>query len=439
MTPLAALLRRRIAESGPLSVADYMAEVLGHPEHGYYATRDPLGVAGDFTTAPEISQVFGELIGAWCVEVWRAMDAPDAVLVVELGPGRGTLAADARRTWRQIAPEFAAVARLHLVETSPVLRARQQTVLAAAATPRTWHTTLAEVPDGPMILLANEFFDALPIRQYVRRGDGWRERLVGMAPAGESFVFVDGPATELPHDMNSPALDTADEGAILEFCHPAEALAADIGTRLADHGGAALIVDYGPAHSALGETLQAVRSHHYADPLAAPGQADLSHHVDFRRLRVAAERAGARAWGPIPQGLFLGRLGLAARAEALVAAAPSASQADAIRERRPPAHSSGANGGVVQGNGHSPSEPAGAAGIRGRPYLKRLAPRETDRPARLPMHRVVRGVGHHVEAVGHPIGVVEERGDVADVEDVPVGEAEIAQPLAVGLADLMRG
>ncbi len=230
MTPLAALLRRRIAESGPLSVADYMAEVLGHPEHGYYATRDPLGVAGDFTTAPEISQVFGELIGAWCVEVWRAMDAPDAVLVVELGPGRGTLAADARRTWRQIAPAFAVVARLHLVETSPVLRARQQTALAAAATPRTWHTTLAEVPDGPMILLANEFFDALPIRQYVRRGDGWRERLVGMAPAGESFVFVDGPATDLPHDMNSPALDTADEGAILELCHPAEALAADIGS-----------------------------------------------------------------------------------------------------------------------------------------------------------------------------------------------------------------
>jgi NADH dehydrogenase [ubiquinone] 1 alpha subcomplex assembly factor 7 len=330
--PLAALLRRRIAESGPLSVAEYMDEALGNAEHGYYATHDPLGAAGDFITAPEISQVFGELIGAWCAEVWRAMGAPNPVRVVELGPGRGTLAADARRTWRQVAPALAMAARLHLVETSPVLRARQRAALATAETAPAWHAALAEVPNGPMILLANEFFDALPVRQYVRRACAWYERLVGIASRGEGFVFVDGPATDLPHDMNSPALDTADEGAILELCHPAEALAADIGTRLADHGGAALIVDYGPAHSALGETLQAVRSHHYADPLAAPGQADLSHHVDFRRLRVAAERAGARAWGPIPQGLFLGRLGLAARAEALVAAAQSTSQAEAIRE-----------------------------------------------------------------------------------------------------------
>jgi NADH dehydrogenase [ubiquinone] 1 alpha subcomplex assembly factor 7 len=336
VTPLAAVLRRRIAESGSLSVADYMAEALGHPEHGYYATRDPLGAAGDFTTAPEISQVFGELIGAWCVEVWRAMGAPNPVRLVELGPGRGTLIADAGRTWRQVAPEFTLAARLHLVETSPVLRARQRAALAAAVTQPTWHATLAEVPEGPMILLANEFFDALPVRQYVRRGDGWRERLVGMAPTGGSFAFVDGvdPAGALEasgEDVRRPLSGVAD-GEILELCPAAEALAADIGTRLADHGGAAFIVDYGPAHSALGETLQAVRGHHYADPLAAPGQADLSHHVDFQRLRVAAERAGARAWGPIPQGLFLGRLGLAARAEALVAAAPSTSQAEAIRE-----------------------------------------------------------------------------------------------------------
>lgn len=196
MTQLAALLRRRIADSGPLSLADYMAEALGHPEHGYYATGDPLGAAGDFTTAPEISQVFGELIGAWCVEVWRAMGAPNPIRLVELGPGRGTLAADAGRTWRRIAPEFASAARLHLIETSAVLRARQRETLAAAATPPAWHAMLAEMPGGPMILLANEFFDALPLRQYVRRGGGWRERLVGLGPAGESFAFVDGPIVD---------------------------------------------------------------------------------------------------------------------------------------------------------------------------------------------------------------------------------------------------
>jgi NADH dehydrogenase [ubiquinone] 1 alpha subcomplex assembly factor 7 len=337
VTPLAALLRRRIAESGPLSVADYMAEALGHPEHGYYATRDPLSAAGDFTTAPEISQVFGELIGAWCVEVWQAMGVPDPVRVVELGPGRGTLAADARRTWQQVAPAFALAARLHLVETSPALRARQQAALAAAAMPPAWHAAFAEVPDGPMILLANEFFDALPVRQYVRRGGGWRERLVGPGPAGESFAFVDGPIVDLATVLKASDEDVrqqfepAAEGEILELCHSAESLAAGIGARLTEHGGAALIVDYGPARSALGETLQAVRGHRYADPLAAPGQADLSHHVDFQRLRAATERAGARAWGPVAQGLLLGRLGLAARAEALAAAAPSAQRAEAIR------------------------------------------------------------------------------------------------------------
>jgi NADH dehydrogenase [ubiquinone] 1 alpha subcomplex assembly factor 7 len=337
VTPLGAPLRRRIADSGPLSLADYMAEALGHPEYGYYATRDPLGAAGDFTTAPEISQVFGELIGAWCVEVWRAMGAPDPVLVVELGPGRGTLVADAGRTWRRIAPEFASAARLHLIEINPILRARQRETLAAVATPLAWHAKLAEVPGGPMILLANEFFDALPLRQYVRRGDGWRERLVGTAPSHESFAFVDGPIVDPAAVLEAAGEDVrrqfeaAADGEIVELCPMAESLAADIGARLVDHGGAALVVDYGPTRSALGDTLQAVCGHRYADPLAAPGGADLSHHVDFARLRAAAERRGARVWGPIPQGLLLGRLGFAARAEALAAATPSASRAEAIR------------------------------------------------------------------------------------------------------------
>jgi NADH dehydrogenase [ubiquinone] 1 alpha subcomplex assembly factor 7 len=319
VTPLAALLRRRIAEDGPLSLAEYIAEALGHDEHGYYAHRDPLGVSGDFTTAPEISQVFGELIGAWCVEIWRRMNAPDPVQVVELGPGRGTLLADAVRIWRRMAPEFAQAVRLHLVETSKALRARQRTALAAVSLqPTTWHDRLADVPERPMILLANEFFDALQIHQYVRRDRAWRERLVGLAPVGDGFLFIDGPVVELSDAQSEPG---AMEGAILELCPEAEMLAADIGARVAAQGGAALIIDYGAARSALGDTLQAVRGHRYADPLAEPGEADLSHHVDFQRLRRAAEHAGAVAFGPISQGLFLGRLGIADRAEALVRAA----------------------------------------------------------------------------------------------------------------------
>jgi NADH dehydrogenase [ubiquinone] 1 alpha subcomplex assembly factor 7 len=330
VTPLAALLHRRIAENGPLSVAEYMTAALGHDEHGYYARRrDPLGAAGDFTTAPEISQVFGELIGAWCVEVWRRMNAPDRVRVVELGPGRGTLLADASRIWRRIAPDFADAVRLHLVETSSALRARQGTALAAVPWLRwrTWHARLAEVPEGPMILLANEFFDALPVHQYVRCEEAWRERLVGLAPVGDSFVFIDGSIVELADTQSGPS---APEGAILELCPEAEALAADIGARVAAHSGAALIIDYGPSRSALGESLQAARGHQYADPLAEPGEADLSHHVDFQRLRRAAEQAGARTFGPIPQGLLLGRLGIAARAAALARAATSPELVDAI-------------------------------------------------------------------------------------------------------------
>ena len=330
MTPLAALLRRRIDESGPLTIAEYMTDALGHDEHGYYTTRDPFGASGDFTTAPEISHVFGELIGAWCVEVWRTMNAPDPVRVVELGPGRGTLLADAGRIWRRMAPELAAAARLHLVETSPALRARQQAMLAELR-PRplaAWHTRLAEVPEGPTILLANEFFDGLPIHQYVRRNDAWRERLVGLASAGDGFALVEGPVIELA-DAGDELV--AAEGKIKELCPAAEALVADIGVRVAGHRGAALVIDYGPSRNAFGDTLQAVRRHRHADPLAEPGLTDLSHHVDFQRLCQAAERAGARTFGPIPQGLLLGRLGIGERTEALANAASSPQRADVIR------------------------------------------------------------------------------------------------------------
>ena len=328
----AALLRERIAAAGPLSVADYMAAALDHPDFGYYATRDPLGRGGDFVTAPEISQIFGELLGAWCVAVWQAMGAPAPVRLVELGPGCGTLLADAWRAWRRTARDLTGAARLHLVETSPRLRARQQDELSRLepAPVAAWHLRFAEIPPGPVILIANEFFDALPIRQYVCRGDRWRERLVGLAEDGAGFAFVDGNVvgTSVLHAL--AALPEPGDGAIFELCPAAEALAGEIGARLARDGGGALIVDYGHRHSAAGETLQAVRAHRFADPLVGPGDADLSHHVDFERLATAAVAAGARAIGPVPQGLFLGRLGIAARAEALAAAAASPAQAEAI-------------------------------------------------------------------------------------------------------------
>ena len=339
MTPLEGLLRQRIAAEGALPVAQFMAAVLGHPEHGVYMQRDPLGQSGDFVTAPEISQVFGELIGAWCAAVWQMMGAPDPLPLVELGPGRGTLLADVWRTLNAVAKPMAAALRLHLVESSPPLRTRQQATLAglSPSVAATWHARadegLAALPDGPFILLANEFFDALPIQQFVRCEGAWHERLIDVAPGGEGLSFVLGPAADPPVELSFAA--SARDGDILELCPEAERLAGHIAARLAAPasgcGSAALIVDYGPARSGFGDTLQAVGGHRIVDPLTAPGEADLSHHVDFERLRAAAERAGARCFGPIAQGLFLCRLGAGVRADALAARAPSVEAADAIR------------------------------------------------------------------------------------------------------------
>ncbi len=313
-TELARLLGRRIAEAGPISVADFMAEALGHPEHGYYMTRDPLGSAGDFITAPEISQVFGELIGLWCADMWRSRVAPRPAALVELGPGRGTLMADALRATR-VLPEFAETLSVHLVETSPALQNMQRRTLAAS--PVRWHRSLQSVPDGPALLVANEFFDALPVHQFELTVDGWRERMIGLAPDGGGLQFIPGPAPApdslLPPDTRA----VAQVGDIAEICPAGIALAAEIGRRVAGNGGAALIVDYGHAVSAPGETLQAVRGHRTADPLDAPGEADLTAHVDFAALSRAATDAGAAVYGPVPQGLFLSRLGIAERVERL--------------------------------------------------------------------------------------------------------------------------
>lgn len=317
MSPLGQLIKERIASEGPISLATFIALAMTHPEHGYYTTRDPLGRGGDFITAPEISQIFGEMIGLWAVDVWRAMGQPSSLQLVELGPGRGTMLADALCAIAAAEPAFLESAELHLIEPSPALRQIQERRLVHVKP--IWHARLAEVGDGTVIVLANEVFDALPIRHYVRSGTSWRERLVGSDDAEQGLAFVLGPDVnpELPVNF-----DAVDEGAIVEICQAGEALAAEIAARIAASGGAVLIIDYGHSHSHPGDSLQAVRGHAYASVLDAPGEADLTHHVDFEALSTAARSAGVKVHGPIPQGLFLGRLGAAQRAEALAKAEP---------------------------------------------------------------------------------------------------------------------
>lgn len=318
MTPLAGILARQIAATGPMSLAEYMAACLGHPEHGYYTTRDPLGTRGDFTTAPEISQLFGEMLGLALAQAWIDQGRPAPFTLAELGPGRGTLMADALRVTRDV-PGFAQAARVHLVETSAALRAVQAATLA---TTPTWHDSVETLPDAPLFLVANEFFDALPIRQFQRVGDGWAERMVGLD--GDRLAL--GQSTPAPLAALEHRLADTPEGGIVETRAPAEAIAAEVGARIASRGGAALIGDYGDWRSR-GDTLQAVAGHAPADPFAAPGQADLTAHVDFEALALAA--APARCTPLVPQGVFLERLGITERARSL-AKGRNAEEVDAI-------------------------------------------------------------------------------------------------------------
>jgi SAM-dependent MidA family methyltransferase len=304
---LEALIREKIASAGPMRLDEFMALCLGHPEHGYYATRDPLGAAGDFVTAPEISQMFGELLGAWMAEAWVAQGRASPFVLVELGPGRGTLMRDALRVAGRV-EGFAEAAQLWLVETSPVLRRSQADVLADAA-PR-WAAGVAELPPGPLIAVANEFFDALPIRQFQRVDALWRERSVGQAGGGLAFLW--GAPRPDPH-LDARFSEAAD-GAVVEVSPGAEAIASALGARIAAAGGAALVIDYGN-WDGTGNTLQAVAGHARADPLQSPGCADLTAHVRFRALAEAGRPA--RAYGPMAQGVFLERLGVTARARAL--------------------------------------------------------------------------------------------------------------------------
>lgn len=312
MTPLATDLIARIRQTGPITVAQYMAECLTHPLHGYYTRKDPLGVAGDFTTAPEISQMFGELVGLCLAETWIQQGRPDPFVLAELGPGRGTLMADALRATRSV-PGFHEAMTLALVEISPSLRAAQSDRLAEYA-PR-WLDGIAELAtlEAPVFAIANEFFDALPVRQFLRNGQGWRERVVGVDDKN-ALAFGLSPAMS-PPDLAHRLEDTA-EGDLVEHGEPAIACAATLGQLIADRGGAALIVDYGDWRS-LGDTLQAVSSHQSVSPLAAPGDTDLTVHVDFEAIANAATAAGARHSRVTPQGVFLERLGITPRAQSL--------------------------------------------------------------------------------------------------------------------------
>lgn len=298
---LKARMLARIARMGPMSLADYMAECLHDPTFGYYATRDPFGTKGDFITAPEVSQMFGELIGLWLAQVWMDQGA-GKVALVELGPGRGTLMADILRATKGV-PGFHDAITVYLVEASPVLRAAQTKALAGYAP--TFHDSLGDVPEGPMLLVANEFFDALPIRQFQMSEHGdWQERQIG----AEGDALIWGLAPPAPLDTR----DGFTPGMILETCAPAEAIAQEVGRRVAQ-GGAALIVDYGDWHST-GDTFQAITGHAFADPLEVPGEADLTAHVAFEPIARAADVA---ACALTTQGVFLERLGITARAQAL--------------------------------------------------------------------------------------------------------------------------
>jgi len=301
MTPLADLLIRRIRATGPITLADYMADCLLHPDHGYYATRDPFGTAGDFITAPEISQMFGELVGLALAQSWLDQGAPSPFTLAELGPGRGTLMADLLRATRRV-PGFHASARLHLIEASPALRARQREALTGFAC--TWLTETGALPDQPTFAIANEFFDALPIRQFTRDPAGWRETLVGETDG----TLTPGLSAAAPLAALAHRLHDTRPGDIVEICPSALPITAALGTRIATHGGAALIIDYGNWGSQ-GDTFQAVQAHAQTNPFCAPGLADLTAHVDFAALAAASPTAHAFA----EQGAFLRSLGIAQR------------------------------------------------------------------------------------------------------------------------------
>lgn len=309
MTDLERILIRRIAEAGPISLAEFMAECLLHPTAGYYTNAAVFGAAGDFITAPEISQMFGELIGLALAGAWIDQGRPQGALLAEIGPGRGTLMADALRATRAV-PGFSSQTSVHLIEASPRLQGAQERALSGQEV--RWHRGIDTLPRAPLFLVANEFLDALPIRQFQRSGDGWRERMLGLVDGALAFGLSD----PLPHAALAHRLGDTADGDVVEVCPALAGIVGDVATRIVEDGGVAIFIDYGGWRSR-GDTLQALRAHKPVDPLDAPGTADLTAHVDFEAVARTAVAAGAAVTEMVPQGVFLERLGITARAQAL--------------------------------------------------------------------------------------------------------------------------
>jgi len=301
MTSLESLIRQIIAQEGPVPVARFMQIALQHPEHGYYMKGDPLGVAGDFTTAPEISQMFGELIGLWCAEVWRLLGKPSPFVLLELGPGRGTLMQDALRATAKI-EGFHSALRLHLIESNETLRAQQVEKLRDHAP--VYCADLASLPDLPLIAVANEFLDAMPVHQYVKTEQGWRERLVGMSD--DRLVFVE--------ESRDTMLPLPDDKMFYELSPLGVAVTEALAAHIAAHRGAALLIDYGATEPSGADTLQAVSGHERVSPLERVGHVDLTAHVDFLALRLAARKHGVHVSETVTQADFLKAMGIDLRA-----------------------------------------------------------------------------------------------------------------------------
>ncbi len=312
-TPLENIIRKQIAANGPMPVSRYMELCLTHPEHGYYLKQNPLGRDGDFITAPEVSQMFGELVGLWAASVWAAMGSPSEVKFIELGPGRGSMMQDMLRAIK-ILPQFYKAVGVHLVEPSPALRVIQDETLGNAKHVE-WYDSITDVPEGPAIIFANEYFDVLPVYQVVKADDGWHERMIGVDD--DIFVYTAAKEPTPRFDMlMPPQVRAAPNGAIYEWRPDTEIM--DLARRVRDQGGAAIIIDYGHLRSDAGDTFQAVAKHNFVSPLKNPGEADITAHVDFEALAKAAQAIGARAHGPVEQGAFLNKLGIEQRALTLM-------------------------------------------------------------------------------------------------------------------------
>ena len=330
MNALESYLIKLIKAQGPISVATFMAEALGNEKHGYYMKQDPFGQEGDFTTAPEISQMFGEMVGLWHGVNWLNMGSPDKIHLIEIGPGRGTLMQDALRAMKVI-PGLLDAIELHLVEMSPVLRKMQGEKLKEYKQPL-WHNrisdALTQANGDPVLITANEFFDALPVRQFQKTESGWHERLVCLDEQ-ENLSLKLAPVPS-PEQIIPSALHRADDGSIAEVCSVGENICSEISEYIQQNCGAALFIDYGHDVHGTGDTLQAVMKHKYVDILTDPGDVDLTTHVNFQRLKEIAHDCKTRTYGPTGQGKFLKSLGIEERTKVLLANASGNQEKDIL-------------------------------------------------------------------------------------------------------------